>query len=329
MNADRKPIPGLHHVTAIVADAQRTLDFYTQVLGLRLVKRTVNFDDPGSYHLYFGDDAGSPGTILTFFAWPGAARGTLGTGETQAVAFSIPAGSLDFWAEHLAAAGISVERQTSHLASAGEQVLRFADPDGMQLELVAHEEVATAYPARTSNVPPRHAIHGFFGVTLGVAAIGATEQVLLAMGFTRVREKGDGARFAATAESNGPALGSRIDLVLLPAALHGRMGAGTVHHIAFRNADDATQCDWQAHLGELGLQVTPVMDRTYFHSVYFREPGGLLFELATDPPGFTFDEPVESLGEALKLPEWLEPQRTAIEKRLPPLVLRTAEAVSR
>ena len=321
-----KPIVGLHHVTAIVADAQRTLDFYTGVLGLRFVKRTINFDDPGSFHLYFGDDAGSPGTILTFFAWPGATRGSVAAGETLAIAFSVPPASIDFWAGHLKGAAITVELEESRF---DQQVLHFTDPDGIRLELVGSEGTNKTDPSRYAAIPAQHAVRGFFGVTLAEASLARTEKLLGAMGFDRIgeaaAEQGSRYRFAAA----GPAPGNRVDVLVAPTLGAGRTGAGTIHHIAFRNADDASQLAWRAHLAALSLDLTPVMDRTYFHSVYFREPGGVLFELATDPPGFLFDEPIDSLGESLKLPPWLEPRRATIEKHLPPLVLKKVEEAVR
>ena len=321
-------IVGLHHVTAIVSNAQRTLDFYTGVLGLRFVKRTINFDDPGSFHLYFGDDAGSPGTILTFFAWPGATRGSVGAGETLSIAFSVPAAALGFWSEHLKGAGLAVERAESRF---DQQVLRFTDPDGIRLELVGDEQVHEAKPAREASIPAEHAVRGFFGVTLAEAELERTASILGAMGFDQVAKtvSDDGSRFRFAA--SGTALGRHVDVLVAPrtGVASGRTGAGTIHHIAFRNAEDASQLAWRAHLAALSVDVTPVMDRTYFHSVYFHEPGGVLFELATDPPGFTLDEPAATLGESLKLPPWLEPRRTAIEKHLPPLELRKAKEAVR
>ena len=308
-----QPIAGLHHVTAYASDPQRNLDFYTGVLGLRFVKRTVNFDDPGTYHFYFGDDAGSPGTILTFFPWPHAARGIAGAGETTHTAFSVPAGSLDYWYQRLTGEGLLVERTGRRF---DEEVLTFADPDGMKLELVAHPEAGAANPSRFSTVEPNYAIRGFFGVTLLERELPATEAILKLMGFERHAVEGNRVRFQAA----GDALGRRIDVVVQPNAGYGRPGAGTVHHIAFRNVDDASQLAWRAEI-ERHLQVTTVQDRTYFHSIYFREPGGVLFEMATDPPGFALDEPVETLGEALRIPEWLEPRRASIERRLLPIAL--------
>lgn len=305
------PIVGLHHVTAIASDPQTNLDFYTDVLGLRFVKRTVNFDDPGTYHFYFGDDAGSPGTILTFFPWPHANRGRAGAGEVTKTAFSVPAAALEYWQERLADHGLAVERTGPRFH---EQVLTFPDPDGMKIEIVAHADAGAANAARFAPVPPEHAIRGFFGVTLLEQKADQTAAILNVMGFQRIGEEGNRLRFSA----QGQALGNHIDLLVDPNAKFGRSGAGSVHHIAFRAKDDAAQKEWRQELAE-HLDVTPVLDRTYFHSIYFREPGGVLFELATDPPGFALDEPIESLGEELRIPYWLEAKRNLIEERLAPI----------
>jgi glyoxalase family protein len=316
-----KPIVGLHHVTAIASDPQRNLDFYTEVLGLRFVKRTINFDDPGTYHFYFGDDAGSPGTILTFFAWPGATRGRSGVGETSATSFSVTLASLAFWEERLLNAGIPAERTGKRFE---EEVLSFADPDGMRLEIVGHRDAREANASRTSSVPAAHAICGFFGVTLCEGGYEKTAVVLATMGFAKVAQEGNRVRFVA----EGSALGNHIDILVEPDLRYGRLGAGSVHHIAFRVPDDAAQLEWRALLVASSLDVTPVLDRTHFHSIYFREPGGVLFEIATDPPGFTLDETAASLGEMLKLPPWLESRRRAIEAALPPIQLHAAGGVS-
>jgi glyoxalase family protein len=308
------PILGLHHVTAIASDPQGNLDFYTELLGLRFIKRTVNFDDPGTYHFYFGDDLGSPGTILTFFPWPHATCGSLGVGETSAIALSIPAVSLSFWESRLQSDGVPAERLAERF---GDAVLGFADPDGMRVELIAREDAGPGQIRRNSDVPSEHAIRGFFGVTLCQAGFELTADVLEKMGFLRAREEGNRYRFTA----NGNAHGGHIDVLVQTQLMHGRMGAGSVHHIAFRASDDATQRSWREEIRRLPLNVTPVLDRTYFHSIYFREPGGVLFEIATDPPGFTLDEPLESLGESLKLPPWLESERGAIERVLPSISL--------
>lgn len=308
------PIAGLHHVTAIASDPQRNLDFYTELLGLRFVKRTVNFDDPGSYHFYFGDDTGTPGTILTFFAWPGASRGSRGVGETTATAFSVSDGALEFWEKRLHKAGVPAEREPDRF---GKRVLAFADPDGTRMELVGDAEGDARRNPRTSDVPGEKSIRGFSGVTLCAVGFELTANVLEKMGFAAAGSEGNRFRFA----SASGALGSHIDVLVQSELMYGRMGAGTVHHIAFRAKDDAEQLKWREEMKALQLNVTPVLDRTYFHSIYFREPGGVLFEIATDPPGFALDEPVETLGETLKLPTWLEKKRAAIEEFVPPIVL--------
>jgi len=309
----KTPIPGLHHVTAIASDPQRNLDFYTQVLGLRFVKKTINFDDPGTYHFYFGDDEGTPGTILTFFPWPHASRGRTGLGEVSHTAFSVPLSSIDYWEQRLNNLGVAVERTGKRF---DEEVLTLADPDGMKLEIVGHADAGEAKAPRFADVPPEHAIRGFFGVTLYLASAEKTAVLLNVMGFTKVAEEGNRLRFSA----EGHALGNHIDLVIDANGTYGRPGAGSVHHIAFRASDDAAQLAWREEIAKY-VQVTTVQDRTYFHSIYFREPGGVLFEMATDNPGFAFDEPLESLGEALRIPEWYEPKRELIEQRLLPITL--------
>lgn len=314
-----KPIVGLHHVTAIASDPQTNLDFYTEVLGLRFVKRTVNFDDPGSYHFYFGDDTGTPGTILTFFPWPRAMRGTPGIGEVTLTAFSVPLSSIDFWENRLSGYNLPVERSTR----LEETVLTFPDRDGMRIEIVGHAHAEAPNPPCFASIPEEHSLRGFYGVTLFLKRSEETAKILNLMGFTQRAEEGNRLRFSA----EGSALGNHIDLLIDSSGHHGRMGAGTVHHIAFRAADDASQLEWREAIRQ-HLDVTPVLDRTYFHSIYFREPGGVLFEIATDPPGFTFDEPIESLGEALRIPPWLEQHRSLIEERLPPIELHKAKVTA-
>jgi glyoxalase family protein len=307
------PIVGLHHVTAIASSPQQNLDFYTDVLGLRFVKRTVNFDDPGSYHFYFGDDLGSPGTILTFFAWPGAARGVAGAGEVVKTAFSVPVTSLAFWEERLRQRSIRLEGRERRFQ---EEVLTFSDPDGMKVEIVGHADASRGLAPRYASIPAEHAIRGFFGVTLLELRPEQTAAILNLMGFQQIGDESGRRRFSAA----GQALGNHIDVLIDPNAARGRMGTGSVHHIAFRAADDAAQLQWRDEISR-HLNVTTVQDRTYFHSIYFREPGGVLFELATDSPGFALDEPVESLGEELRIPRWLEPQRRGIEAKLEPITL--------
>ncbi len=311
------PIVGLHHVTAIASDPQRNLDFYTDVLGLRFIKRTVNFDDPGTYHFYFGDDTGTPGTILTFFPWPAAVRGRRGAGETIATAFSIPPRSMTYWRNRLKSKGIASEENVYF----GNTHLSLSDPDNMVLELVEHAEAQSTQAPRYSDVPSQHAIQGFFGTTLLESSLTRTESLLGTMGYGKLGEEGDRSRYAP----EGEALGRFLDIVIDQTARPGRMGAGSVHHIAFRANDDSAQLDWKQELGR-DVSVTPVQDRTYFHSIYFREPGGVLFEIATDAPGFLIDEPIESLGEALRIPEWFEPQRLQIEAHIQPITLHKYNA---
>jgi glyoxalase family protein len=315
-----QPIVGLHHVTAIASDPQVNLDFYTEVLGLRFVKRTVNFDDPGTYHFYFGDDAGSPGTILTFFPWPHAGRGLAGAGEVTHTAFSVPLASMEYWEQRLTAKGILFERSGKRFT---EEVLTLPDPDGMKIEIVGHDDAGAVKAPRFSDVPAEHAIRGFFGVTMLEVDAAETAKILGVMGFHKIAQEGKRLRFAA----DGEALGNHIDVVVDPHANYGRAGAGTVHHIAFRAANDAAQLEWRAEIGK-HIPTTPVLDRDYFHSIYFREPGGVLFELATDNPGFAIDESVESLGEELCVPEWLEPRRAELEQRLAPLTLHKARVAA-
>lgn len=304
---------GLHHVTAMASDPRRNLDFYTRVLGLRLVKRTVNFDDPGTYHLYFGDETGHPGTILTFFPWPMARRGRPGAGQATATAYGVPPGSLGYWSDRLGALGVAAERPEERW---GSEVLTFLDPDGLRLELVETEGAGPADPWDGSPVPAERALGAFAGVTLTLWNPEATAGVLTdLLGFRPDGEAPGRMRFAA-----GPGgAGSKIELRVEPTAQRGSVSAGTVHHIAFRARDEADQLAWRERAEAFGLAVTPVLDRQYFRSIYFREPGGVLFEIATDPPGFTRDETREELGGRLQLPPWLESHRPEIEAALPPL----------
>ena len=307
-------MPGIHHVTAITADAQKNVDFYCGVLGQRLVKLTVNFDDPGSYHLYYGDDLGRPGTILTFFAWPGAPRGRVGPPQVTATSYAAPAGALRFWAGRLQEHGVEAREAVSRF---GEHVLSFADPDGMRVEIVAGSPEGVPAPAG-GPVPEAYALRGFHGVTLSEEGYENTAKLLTdVMGFRA--DGSEGNRFRYRASAAGAA--SVVDLLCVPDARRGGMGAGVVHHVAFRTPDDGQQRAWRERVVRLGDNVSPVMDRTYFHSIYFREPGGVLFEIAADPPGFTVDEPPAELGTHLALPPWLEPQRAQLERLLPSLCL--------
>jgi glyoxalase family protein len=308
MNA---PIAGIHHVTAIATDPQKNVDFYTRVLGLRLVKQTVNFDDPSTYHVYYADELGHPGTILTFFPWPMARRGSRGSGQAVVTSFSVPEGSLGFWVDRLAKLGVVCEEPTPRFA---EEVLAFYDPDGLKLELVAHAEGAAGEPWSDGSVPLAHAVRGFHGVTLAVRDLEPTAELLTeTLGFSAAGELDNRYRF----EAAPGALGRRTDVLHTPETGRGVVAAGTVHHVAYRVHDDMSQAAWSEKLSAAGMQVTEVQDRQYFKSIYFREPAGVLFELATDPPGFTWDEKPAELGAGLKLPPWLEPQRDRIERALP------------
>lgn len=308
-------IPGIHHVTAIAGDPQRNLDFYTTVLGLRLVKVTVNYDDPSTYHFYFGDGAGRPGTILTFFPWPGAPRGRRGTGQTTATSFSVPEHSLGFWTERLGSRGIPFDGPTPRF---DEEIVSFSDPDGLALELVAHARGEAGEPWDLGPIPAESAVRGFFGVTLSEEGYERTAGLLSAtLGFRLVEEKGNRFRY----ETGAKGTGAVVDVLCLPYGHRGQVAVGTVHHVAFRTPTGRGQTEWRNALAGLGYDVTPVIDRLYFHSIYFREPGGVLFEIATDSPGFSVDEPADRLGSRLMLPARLESHRSELEKVLPPIRL--------
>ena len=302
--------PGLHHVTAIVGDPQTNADFYVGTLGLRMVKRTVNHDDTGTYHLYFGDGEGTPGTNITFFPWGETGRnGEFGAGQTQTTAYLIDEGSVDYWGDRLDGEGVDYEREQRF----DEQVLRFRDPDGIELELVATDAPSEAAPWADSPVPAAHQLRGFYSVTLAVSDFGPTEDILTdVLGYEFEAER-DGRRRYRSAPG-GP--GSVVDLVETDRG-RGQMGLGTVHHVAFEAADLDEQAAWREAYAEAGLQPSQVLDRKYFQSIYTREPGGILFEMATPEPGFTADEALDELGSRLTLPERLESQRDRIESQLP------------
>jgi glyoxalase family protein len=305
-----KKTAGIHHITAIVGHPQENADFYAGVLGLRLVKQTINFDDPGTYHLYFGDAAGKPGTIITFFPWPDAYQGKVGDGQVGVTSYVVPKGALSFWEARLE----KMDVPFSKMERFGEEYVVFDDPHGLHLEIVEREEGESntwEFGGVTSDV----AIKGFGGATLLSAQPERTAELLEAiMGFEKVSQEGDFIRFRSTGE-----IGNVIDLKMTPIG-RGQMGVGTVHHIAFRAENDEDQLQWQKHVANGGYQVTPVKDRQYFNAIYFREHGEILFEIATDPPGFAHDE--ETLGKKLMLPKWYEPQREKIEKALAPFEIR-------
>jgi len=304
---------GIHHVTAIAGNPARNLDFYTGTLGLRFVKKTVNFDDPGTYHFYFGDEGGSPGSILTFFPWEHAAPGRGGVGQTQTTAFRVPASAIGYWTQRMVEKGIKHEAPTKRF---GETVLPFSDPDGVSLALVGVPDAEREPAWSGEGIAAEHAVRGFHGVTLLLGEKAPTAAILTdVLGFKQTGSEGAITRYASQAS-----IGAVVDIHESPGFLAGRMGRGSVHHVAFRAANDAEQADMVRKLIEShGQHPTGQMNRDYFRSVYFREPGGVLFEIATDDPGFAVDEPLASLGQCLKLPRFLEPRRADIERVLPRL----------
>jgi len=306
-------MPGIHHVTAICGNASRNLDFCTRTLGLRFVKRTVNFDDPGTYHLYYGDETGRPGTILTFFPWEHAAPGRAGLSLAQETAFRVPAASIGYWTHRLVEKGVPHEAPERRF---GEAAIAFTDPDGMKLAIVGVSGADSEPAWAGGGVPAEHSIRGFHGVTLMLDEAAPTGDILTGvLGFAGGER--DGPLVRHSAQGGG---GGHVSIREAKGFLPGRMGRGSVHHIAFRAADDAEQAAMAKKLAEdFHIATTEQKDRNYFRSVYFREPGGVLFEIATDEPGFTVDEPAATLGEALKLPPFLEGHRKAIEAALPEL----------
>lgn len=307
-----KTVRGLHHVTAMAADAQKNFDFYAGILGLRLVKKTVNFDAPEIYHLYYGDEKGSPGTLMTFFVYSTIPKGRRGKGQVSVTAFSIAKDSIDYWVGRLDR--FQVRYQGPQPRFHDELVISLEDEDGLGLELVANsrdERMGFAHGV----VPSEHAIKGLYGVTLSEEGYERTAGLLVGqMNHTQIDEKGSRFRYAA---SDRP--GAFVDILCHPDELRGIGGTGTVHHVAFATANEGTQLRAREKLAKLGLNVTPVINREYFHSIYYREPGGVLFEIATLPPGFTVDESLDHLGETLKLPPWEEQNRKVLEQYLPPI----------
>ena len=302
-------ILGLHHVTAIAGNAKRNHDFYTKVLGLRLVKKTVNFDDPGTYHFYFGDGVGTPGTLLTFFPWEGVVQGSQGVGQATEVVYSVPEGSLEFWRARLEENNVKIDAAGARF---GEDYISFTDPDGTPLTFLVSRFADARVGWQTEEVKPDVAVKGFHSVTLTLRRRGPTEAVLALLGYELTGEEGNRYRYATKAIATA----AIIDIVETGGA-RGVNASGTIHHIAFRVRDEKVQIAIRDELVEAGLQVTPKIDRNYFFSVYFREPGGVLFEIATDNPGFDVDEPVGELGMNLKLPAQYESRRAQIEEVLP------------
>jgi glyoxalase family protein len=313
-------IAGIHHVTCITGDVQKNVDFYVSVLGLRFVKKSINQDLPDTYHLYFADYVGSPGTAMTFFGWPTWPSRRPGSGQVMTVAFAVPETSLDFWSGRLRTLGIDHERTTRF----GSEVVGLHDPDGIEVELVAEASDLNVTPWLESPVPVEHAIHGFHSVAIVVAESSATVELLTqTMGFLEVGREG-----TRTRHETGPGgPGAILDIIESPEGPVGEESIGTVHHVAWRTPNDAEQKHWRESLLDAGRNITPVIDRWYFKSIYFREPGGVLFEIATDGPGFTVDEKPEDLGSKLSLPPWFQVRREELDRTLTPFVVPVTEKV--
>jgi glyoxalase family protein len=302
-------VTGIHHVTALADDAQKNIDFYTGILGLRMVKKTINFDAPDVYHLYYGNETGSPGTIMTFFPYSGLRQGRAGKGQMTVTSFSVPDTSLDYWLKRLEKFKVKFSKPQQRLD--GELFVSLDDVHGLGLELVFNKNDhrnGFSY----GQIPLEHAVKGFYGVVLSEEGYEKTAGLLSGiMDHNLITEKGNRFRYSASGKP-----GDFVDVLCVPDSLRGMPGSGTIHHLAFATPDDASQLEARELLLSKGYDVTPVMDRQYFHSIYFREPGGVLFEIATLPPGFAVDEDPKHLGEALKLPPWVEPHRAEIEEGL-------------
>jgi len=309
-------IPGIHHVTCITRDVQKCVDFYVAVLGLRFVKKSINQDLPDTYHIYFGDNLGTPGTAMTFFGWPTWPSRRAGSGQVTTVSFQVPAGSLGFWSNRLKA--LDIDHRMISRFDADALVLR--DADEIELELVAQASDDRWTPWPDSPVDQEHAIRGFHSVTMTLAEMAATFNLLTSvMGFRVAKEEANRTRFETG--SGGPH--AIVDVVESPEGPVGEESVGTVHHVAWRTPDAETQKAWRDDLMTAGRNVTPVIDRWYFKSIYFREPGGVLFEIATDGPGFTVDESPDKLGTTLSLPPWFQVRRDRLDETLPPIVVPT------
>ena len=309
-------ISGIHHVTCITGDVQKNVDFYVSVLGLRFVKKSINQDLPDTYHLYFADYVGSPGTAMTFFGWPTWPPRRTGTGQVTTVSFAVPERSLDYWAKRL----VSLHQDAERGKRFGVDVLTLRDPDGIEVEIAGEAKSNGWVPWKDGPVPTEHAVRGFHSVTLTVAEASKTKELLSGtMEFLEVANDGNRTRFE-TGEGGPDAI---VDVVEAPDAGEGQESIGTVHHVAWRARDDAEQVAWRDALVTVGRNVTPVIDRWYFKSIYFREPGGVLFEIATDGPGFTVDEKPEQLGSSLSLPPWFQVRKDRLEETLTPIVVPT------
>jgi glyoxalase family protein len=307
-------INGIHHITAIAGNAKKNYDFYTRVLGLRLVKKTVNFDDPQTYHLYYGDKFGTPGTILTFFPWEGITAGRRGARQATEIGYSVPEGSLDFWLKRLEANNVLYNKPAEKF---GEQYLTLLDPDGLKLELIVPKTADNRLPWETAEVKAENATRGFHNITITTNKMDATAKILTdVFGYKLLEQHVNRFRFVTDAVDNA----AIVDLVEVAGEVAGHVAGGSVHHVAFRVKNEEILMQYREKIAVLGLHITDKIDRNYFYSLYFREPGGVLFELATDNPGFSVDEPVDQLGSGLKLPAQYENIREDLEKSLPSLI---------
>jgi catechol 2,3-dioxygenase-like lactoylglutathione lyase family enzyme len=323
MVSEKRQLIGIHHITAIAGDPQRNIDFYTEVMGLRMVKLTVNFDDPSAYHLYYGDEEANPGSILTFFSWPGAQKGWRGTGQAVAYSFSIPEQATGYWLERFKRHNVEHQPVKSRFS---EDVITFLDPDGLMLELVAHAGAERRSGWFRGSIPEKHALRGFYSTTLSELNLEPTRKHLVEQ--LRFRHSGESQETVRFETGPGGA-GTIVDVQKANQKDAGLIAVGTIHHVALRTPDDVEHVAWRRELFSGGVHVTPVIDRYYFHSIYFREPGNVLFEIATDQPGFTIDESREELGSRLRLPPWLEKKREIIEQNLPSVGLASQRTVSR
>ena len=307
-------INGIHHITAIAGGAKKNYDFYTRVLGLRLVKKTVNFDDPQTYHLYYGDKVGTPGTILTFFPWQGITAGRRGARQATEIGYSVPEGSLDFWLKRFEDNNVLYNKPAEKF---GEQYLTFLDPDGLKLELIVPKTADNRLPWETTEVKAENATRGFHNITITTNKMDATARILTdVFGYKLLEQHVNRFRFVTDAVENA----AIVDLVEVAGEVAGHVAGGSVHHVAFRVKNEEILMNYRQKIADLGLNITGKIDRNYFYSLYFREPGGVLFELATDNPGFSVDEPVEELGNSLKLPAQYENIREDLERSLPSLI---------
>lgn len=306
-------ILGLHHITAIAGNAQQNFDFYTKTIGLRMVKKTVNFDDPETYHLYYGDEKGSAGTILTFFPWDGIGPGSEGVGMATEIGYSVPSGSLEFWLNRFKETHIRTGEITERF---GEQLLTFKDPDGLSLSLIVPLQQDTRVPWETDEIKKDTATRGFHSTTLSLKQIDETAKVLTDIfGYRMLSQEGNRYRFITDTVENA----AIVDLLAVPDGNKGRNAGGTNHHVAFRVENEEAQMEFREKILSKNLQITPKIDRDYFFSLYFREPGGVLFEIATENPGFTVDEPLNELGTHLMLPQQHAHLRGNLENILPKL----------